>query len=43
MRSRQVAGALVILVKSVLIAWALFYLAEYFGWSLVREAGGRAV
>lgn len=39
MRPRQVVDALVVLVKSLLIAWALSYLAEYFGWSLVREAG----
>jgi hypothetical protein len=43
MRMRPVRAALVVLVKSLLIAWALLYLAEYFGWSLRREAGGRTV
>jgi hypothetical protein len=28
------------LLLALLIAWALGYLAEYFDWHLVREAGG---
>ena len=40
MRMRPVRAALVVLVKSLLIAWALLYLAEQFGWYLAREAGG---
>jgi len=30
-------------VEALLIAWALMFLAEYFGWHLVREAGGQIV
>ena len=32
-----------LIVKALLISWALVFLAEYFGWHLVREAGGEAV
>jgi hypothetical protein len=39
----RMAGVFVVLVKSLLICWVLMYLAESFGWSLVREAGGSAV
>jgi len=31
---------LVQFVETLVIAWALLYFAEYFGWHLVREAGG---
>ena len=34
---------LVAFVEALLISWALIFLAEYFGWHLVREAGGNAV
>lgn len=26
--------------EALVIAWALLYFAEYFGWHIVREAGG---
>ena len=29
-------------LKTVLFALALLYLADYFGWSLFSEAGGRS-
>ena len=32
--------ALVVFTEALLISWALMYLAEYFGWHLVRELGG---
>ena len=31
---------LVVFVEALLISWALLFLAEEFGWHLVREAGG---
>jgi hypothetical protein len=31
---------LVVFVEALLISWALLFLAEEFGWNLVREAGG---
>lgn len=43
MSPRQITDALVVLVKSLLITCALVYLAEYFGWSLVREAAGHLI
>jgi hypothetical protein len=43
MRWKPFGNAMVVLVKSLLVAWALFYLAEFFGWRLVREAGGNIV
>ena len=33
---------LIAVVEALLISWALLFLAEYFGWHLVREAGGNA-
>ncbi len=43
MRPQQMADTLVVVVKALLVSWALVFLAEYFGWSLLREAGGRVV
>jgi len=39
----NLVSVLVVLAEALLISWALIYLAEYFDWHLVREAGGRAV
>ena len=39
----KMVGALIIVVKSLLIVWGVFYLAERLGWSLVRQAGGGVV
>ena len=39
-RPSTVTRALVTLVECVALSWALLYLAEFFGWRLVREAGG---
>lgn len=36
------ARVVIIVVESLVLALALLYLAEYFGWPLVREAGGIA-
>jgi hypothetical protein len=33
----------VLLIEVLLLAWAVLFLSEYFGWSFVREAGGVAV
>jgi len=43
MKLRQLMKALATVVTSLLIAWALLFLAEHAGWSLVREAGGRVI
>lgn len=40
MKPRRIIDTLVVVIKVVLISWALLFLAEYFGWSVVREAGG---
>jgi hypothetical protein len=37
------ARLLIILAKALFIAWALVFLAEHFGWHLLREAGGQVV
>ena len=29
----------VLLIEVLLLAWAVLFLSEYFGWSVVREAG----
>ncbi len=29
----------VLLIEVLLLAWAVLFLSEYFGWSFVREAG----
>ena len=29
----------VLLIEVLLLAWAALFLSEYFGWSVVREAG----
>jgi hypothetical protein len=34
---------LVLMIEVLLLAWAVLFLSEYFGWSFVREAGGGAV
>jgi hypothetical protein len=39
-RKYSPARLAIALVETVLIAWAIVFLAEYFGWHLVREAGG---
>ena len=39
-RRHSAARLGVLLVKALLISWALVFLAEHFGWHLVREAGG---
>jgi hypothetical protein len=33
----------VLLIEVLLLAWAVLFLSEYFGWSVVREAGGVAI
>jgi hypothetical protein len=40
MKPRRIVDTLVVVIKAVLISWALSFLAEHFGWSVVREAGG---
>lgn len=32
--------AVIVLVKALLIAWALMYLGEYFGWRMNEAEGG---
>ena len=34
--------SLLVLVEVMLLAWAVLFLAEHFGWRVVREAGGSA-
>jgi hypothetical protein len=34
---------MVLIIEVALIAWAVLFLAEYFGWRVVREAGGTAL
>jgi hypothetical protein len=38
---RKVLKPVLVLVEAVLLAWAMLFLAEYFGWRVVREAGGQ--
>jgi hypothetical protein len=33
----------VLLIEVLLLAWAVLFLSEHFGWNSVREAGGGAV
>jgi hypothetical protein len=40
MRLKPLLKPVVVLIQSLLIAWALLVLAEHFGVSVVREAGG---
>ena len=37
---RRLINGCVVVAKALLIAWALMYLTEYFGWHLASEAGG---
>ena len=37
------ARLLVAFVEALLMSWALIFLAEYFGWHLLPEAGGDVV
>jgi hypothetical protein len=37
---KRVLRPVVLLIEVALIAWAVLFLAEYFGWRVVREAGG---
>ena len=32
----------VLLIEVLLLAWAVLFLSEHFGWNFVREAGGGA-
>ncbi len=43
MRPRQLTDGLLVILEAALISWTLIFLAEYFGWPLVREAGGNVV
>jgi hypothetical protein len=36
------ARVVVLVIETLILALAGLYLAEYFGWDLVREASGRA-
>jgi hypothetical protein len=38
---RKVLKPVLVLVEAVLLAWAVLFLAEQFGWRVVREAGGQ--
>lgn len=40
---KRVLKPIAVLIEAALIAWVVLFLAEYFGWTVVREAGGRAL
>ena len=40
---RRLMNGCVVLAKALVLAWALMYLTEYFGWHLATEAGGGSV